>query len=131
MSPKPPPETAGGLRGILRDASRLCPGVRDRFLIDTEGVLVEWGGEGPAPPAAEEIGVEAMAAIPALARVTAAGKLGGVVEWHLVGERGTLVVCRVPRMHLFVVLRFPAGVSLGRARFAARVLAGRLGEQLH
>lgn len=114
----------------MRDAPRLCPGVLEGLLVDTEGVLVEWGGEGPAPPTAEEIGVEAMAAIPALARVTAAGRLGGVREWHLVGERGTLVVRRVPRMHLFVVLRVKSQVNLGRARFAARVLAGRLAEQL-
>ncbi len=99
-------------------------------MVDAEGVLVARAGPGDEPWRAEEVGVETQSATPVLGRIAATARLGGVSEWTVVGERGLLVVRRVPRMQLFVVLRVAASGWVGRARFAARVTAGRLSERL-
>jgi predicted regulator of Ras-like GTPase activity (Roadblock/LC7/MglB family) len=129
-APAPPSEPDDGLRGILADAVRLCPEVVEALVVDADGVLVAHAGPAREPQRAEEIGVESQAATPVLGRIAATARLGGVAEWHVVGERGLLVVRRVPRMQLFVVLRIAPTGWLGRARFAARVTAGRLSERL-
>jgi len=126
----PPAEPDDGLRGLLTDAARLCPEVVEALVVDADGVLVAHVRPAAEPLRAEEIGVETQSATPVLGRIAATARLGGVTEWHVVGERGLLVVRRVPRMQLFVVLRVAPTGWLGRARFAARVTAGRLSERL-
>lgn len=117
-----------GLAGVLADAARLCPSLLGALLVDAEGILVaRWEAD---PLLAEEIGVESQSATPPLGRLAASARLGGVAEWSVVGERGLLVVRRVPHHALFVVLRADPSAGLGRARFAARVTAGRLADRL-
>lgn len=99
-------------------------------MVDADGVLVARAGPADGSGRAEEVGVETQSATPVLGRIAATARLGGVSEWHVVGERGLLVVRRVPRMQLFVVLRVAPTGWLGRARFAARITAGRLSERL-
>ncbi len=129
-TPIPPSEPDDGLRGLLADAARLCPDVLEALVVDADGVLVARSGPDAEALRAEELGVETQSATPVLGRIASTARLGGVAEWHVVGERGLLVVRRVPRMHLFVALRVAPSGWLGRARFAARVTAGRLSEHL-
>lgn len=129
-TPVPPAEPDDGLRGLLADAARLCPEVLEALVVDADGVLVARAGPAGGPLRAEELGVETQSATPVLGRIATSARLGGVAEWHVVGERGLLVVRRVPRMQLLVVLRVAPSGWLGRARFAARVTAGRLSERL-
>ncbi len=126
----PPSDPDDGPRGILADAARLCPEVHEALVVDADGVLVACAGPADGSRRAEEVGVETQSATPVLGRIAATARLGGISEWHVVGERGLLVVRRVPRMQLYVVLRVAPTGWLGRARFAARVTAGRLSERL-
>ena len=121
---------AGGspLRGLLRDAARLCPALEDALLVDAEGILVEAFRPAATAVDQDEVGVEAVGAIPAHGRTAVAARLGAIVEWTLVGERGILVVRRVPGASLYLVLRVPDSEFVGRARFAARMTAQRLAE---
>ncbi|MBP7146974.1 MAG: hypothetical protein KBD01_05475 [Acidobacteria bacterium] len=118
------------MRGVLADAARLCPGTLEALLVDADGVLLEHHGEPGGGLDPEEIGVEVTTAIPTLARVGAASRLGGIREWLVVGDRGVLLIRRVPGLRLLVVLRIASGTWVGRGRFAARVTAGRIAERL-
>ncbi len=101
----------------------------EALLADAQGVLLARCGPRAAGDA-EEFAVETIAAAPVLGRVAAAARLGRPQEWLIVGERGTLVVRRLGVLELLLALRVPAGEWIGRARFAARVAAGRLTQVL-
>ena len=124
-----PLQSTPDIERLLAGAVRICPGVVEALLVDSEGALVDvhapGGGSDPAVVAGET-----MAAVPALGRVAAAARLGRPSEWLMVGERGTLLVHRVGRLELFLILCVTAQEYVGRARFAARVVAGRLLEIL-
>lgn len=126
----PPRRDPGdGLAGVLADAARLCPHLLEVLLVDAEGMVICRAGGGD-PLRTEETAVETQSATPSLGRIAAAARLGGVAEWNVVGERGLLVVRRIPDQALFVVLRAEPAGGLGRVRFAAGVTAGRLADHL-
>lgn len=119
-----------GPRSLLADAGRLCPEALDLLVVDGDGVLVDRLRLADSPSDMEEIAVEIVAAVPTLARTATAARLGAVQEWQLLGERGLLVIRRVPQIDMFLVLRVPSQVWVGKARFAARILAGQLAAAL-
>jgi len=123
---------AGGadLRGVLEDAARRAPGLLELILVDAEGVLVARSpGRGRSGDAAE-LAVEAIGAVGHIGRAAVAADVGAVSEWHAVGNRGALIVARVPRAELFVIARVAPGEWLGRARLTARLAASRLADVL-
>jgi predicted regulator of Ras-like GTPase activity (Roadblock/LC7/MglB family) len=114
---------------LLAEVTRACPGVTEALLVDEQGMLVErFQPAAAADP--EELAVEILAAAPALGRVAAAARIACPVEWLIVGEQGTIVVRRLANLGWCLAVRVPAGEWIGRARFAARVAAGRLAQAL-
>lgn len=131
MSTRAPEEQpVASPREILAEVARLCPEALEAFLVDADGMVVERYSAPRAPSLAEELGPQLIAAIPALAGPAACARLGPFQEWMMQGERGTLLVRRVPLVDLYLVLRVGAPIWTGKARFAARVLAGRLASAL-
>jgi predicted regulator of Ras-like GTPase activity (Roadblock/LC7/MglB family) len=114
------------LAGALADAFRLAPGIQSALLVDGEGVLIESASSGDFGLDPEELAVEAIAPIAPLGRLCLAGRLGGVQEWLVAGDRGTLVVRRIEGNELFAVFRAQEAEYLGRVRFAARCVAERI-----
>jgi predicted regulator of Ras-like GTPase activity (Roadblock/LC7/MglB family) len=78
----------------------------------------------------DELAGEALAAVSSVARTAAAARVGAPAEWIIVGAAGTLVVRRLAELDLHLVLRVKPDAWLGRARFAARVAAGRIAQAL-
>ncbi|MCE5246994.1 MAG: hypothetical protein ABFD84_06650 [Candidatus Polarisedimenticolia bacterium] len=118
------------LKDVLADVARVCPGVGEALLVDGQGMLVERFIAAAGGPDPEELAVETMAAALVMGRVAGAGRLGRPAEWVLAAERGTLVVRRIAVLDLFLILRIPLEEWIGRARFAARITAGRIVEAL-
>ena len=117
---------ANALAGTLADAFRLAPGIQSALLVDGEGVLIESANSDEFGLDPEELAVEAIAPIAALGRLCLAGRLGGVQEWLVAGESGTLVVRRIEGTELFAVFRARNAEYPGRVRFAARCVAESL-----
>ncbi len=126
----PDQEPTASPRDILAEAARLCPEALEVLLVDADGVLVERHRITASPLDAEEVGVQVVAAIPALAGASSASKIGAFQEWMLQGDRGVVIVRRVPLVDMFLVLLVPARTWTGKARFTARVLAGRMAAAL-
>lgn len=126
----PDQEPTASPREILAEAARLCPEALEALLVDADGVLVERYVAPTSPLDSEELGVQIVTAIPALAGASSASKIGAFQEWMLQGDRGTVVVRRVPLVDMFLVVVVPARTWTGKARFTARVLAGRMAAAL-
>jgi predicted regulator of Ras-like GTPase activity (Roadblock/LC7/MglB family) len=114
----------------MADGAAVCPGLLEACLLDGEGVLVErWVGEGAAVDP-EELAVEALAGFRAVESTAAAGRVGATGEWMLAGSAGALVIRPITGTSLLLVLCVGAGEWLGRARFAARLMAERVAAAL-
>jgi hypothetical protein len=118
----------GNLEAALEGAASSCHGILDVLLVDSEGVLVGHWGREPGAVDVEELAVEAIGVVPALGRAGLAGALGPVPEWLVIGERNALLVRRIQDTTLYLMLRVASAEWIGRARFAARVAAGRVAE---
>jgi hypothetical protein len=117
-------------RELIGEVSRLCPEALELFLVAGDGVIVERSRGEDSSIDADELAVEVIGAVPLLAGLAAASRVGGFQEWTLHGDRGTLIVRRIPLGDMFLVLCVPPGTWTGKARFAARVISGRLASAL-
>jgi len=122
-------ETPGSLAAVLEELGRALPGARLAVLLDTEGLVVASRSFGPGPDPAGLAAVVA-ACFAGMGRVAVEARLGPGMEWSIAGAGGLLVCRRLPGKELFLAVLVDPGTWQGRARFAARVTAGRLAELL-